>query len=244
MFYHSAKNFIKKIVPQKFLFENEMVFRKTLYPLYKGNTCECCICGSHLKSFEKLENGNLLCPICGSLPRSRRLYRLLTDEFLKPGFSLLDFSPSRALFRILKKRTDIHYFPTDFEDEFLADYHFDITKIDSGHERFDLILCYHILEHIEDDAAAMHELYRVLKKDGTALIQTPFKEGEIYEDFSIRTEEERTRHFGQNDHVRIYSVNGLKNRLEQQGFKVEVRVFQKDEYYGFSENETVLICKK
>lgn len=210
MLYASAKNFIRKILPQKFLFENEMLFRKALYPFYKGDTCECNICGAHLKHFEVLANGNLLCPVCGSLPRSRRLYHLLNDEFLQSGYSVLDFSPSRALYRKLKKRKDIQYFSTDYENEFLADYHFDITKIDCADERFDLILCYHILEHIENDSAAMGELYRVLKKNGTALIQTPFKEGEIYEDFSVRTPEERTQHFGQRDHVRIYSVNGLK----------------------------------
>lgn len=244
MLYTSAKNIVRKILPQKFLFENEMAFRKMLYPFYKGSQYECNICRSRLKNFEKLENGNLLCPVCGSLPRSRRLYQLLKDEFLKEGFSVLDFSPSRALFRKLKKQKNILYFSTDYEDEFLADYHFDITQIDTENEKFDLILCYHVLEHIEDDASAIKELYRVLKNGGTALIQTPFKEGEIYEDFSIRTEEERTKHFGQKDHVRIYSVNGLKQRLKKNGFTVDVRVFPEDHYYGFAANETVLICKK
>ena len=116
MLYTSAKNIVRKILPQKFLFENEMAFRKMLYPFYKGSQYECNICRSRLKNFEKLENGNLLCPVCGSLPRSRRLYQLLKDEFLKEGFSVLDFSPSRALFRKLKKQKNILYFSTDYED--------------------------------------------------------------------------------------------------------------------------------
>jgi len=242
--YQSAKNITRKILPQKFLFENEIFFRKLLYPFYKGKNCKCNICNSELKHFERLDNGNLLCPVCGSLPRSRRLYKLLTENYLKSGFSILDFSPSRALFRVLKKRKDITYFSTDFEDEFLADYHFDITKIDTEVEKFDLILCYHVLEHIEDDSAAMNELFRVLKKGGIALIQTPFKEGEIYEDFSIKTPEERLKHFGQNDHVRIYSAEGLQKRLENAGFYVDIKTFGKEDYSGFSENERVLVCKK
>lgn len=242
--YSAVKKIIRKILPQKFLFENEMFFRKGLYPFYKGSNCECNICHARLKHFIKLDNGNLLCPVCGSLPRSRRLFKIVTENYLKADLSVLDFSPSRAIFRALKSRKDIRYFPTDYEDEFLADYHFDITKIDSESDQFDLIMCYHVLEHIENDAAAMNELYRVLKKGGTALIQTPFKAGTIYEDFQIKTPEERLKHFGQEDHVRIYSVESLVQRLQKAGFQTEIKIFEQDQYWGFSDQETVIICKK
>lgn len=242
--YAIAKNIVKKILPQKFLFENEMFFRKALYPLYKGKDYECNICRSRLKEFVRLENGNLLCPVCGSLPRSRRLYKILTENYLKEGFTILDFSPSRAIFRALKHKKGIDYFPTDYENEFLADYHFDITKIDIESEKFDLIICYHILEHIENDGAAMKELYRVLKTGKTLLIQTPFKEGEIYENPEVKTSEERLQHFGQKDHVRIYSVNGLVQRLKDSGFQTEIKTYEKDNYWGFSDHETIIFCTK
>ena len=45
------------------------------------------------KKFEKIETGDLLCPRCGSLPRTRRLNKLLDEKFLKDGFAVLDFSP-------------------------------------------------------------------------------------------------------------------------------------------------------
>ena len=90
----------------------------------------------------------------------------------------------------------------------------------------------------------MSELYRVLKPNGTLLIQTPFKEGEIYEDYSITTEAERLKHFGQEDHVRIYSINGLKDRLQNVGFKIEILQFQEEDYFGFSDNEQLIIAKK
>ena len=197
-----------------------------------------------MKDFVLVENGNLVCPVCGSLPRTRRLWKLLNENYLKPEIKVLDFSPSRALYRKLKKNKNIHYFPTDFENEFLADYRFDINNIDSESERFDLIICYHILEHIDSDQQAMKELFRVLKTDGTCLIQTPFKDGETYEDFSIKTKEDRLKHFGQDDHVRIYSISGLKERLEKSGFLVNVQTFPKDDFFGFSENEHILVCSK
>ncbi|MDR2205556.1 MAG: class I SAM-dependent methyltransferase [Flavobacteriaceae bacterium] len=238
------KNILRKILPQKFLFKNEMIIRKILYLFYKGKNCECNICNSKLRHFQKLKNGDILCPVCGSLPRTRRLFKLLNSEFLKPNFSVLEFSPHRIMYRNLKKRKDILYFPTDFENQFLADYHFDITKIDAESEKFDLIICYHVLEHIENDDAAMKELYRVLKTGGTALIQTPFKSGNIFENPEIKTPEERLRHFGQEDHVRIYTAEILSEKLKNAGFSVEIRVFEKDDYYGLSENERIIVCGK
>jgi len=240
--YNFLKSIIKSFIPQNVLVKNEENFRKILKPLYKGKNHQCNVCETQLKNFAKLNNGDLICPVCGSISRTRRLYKLLNEEFIVPNIAILDFSPFRILYRKWKKKTNIQYFATDFGNDFIADYRYDIINIDCKDETFDLIICYHILEHIVDDK--MSELYRVLKKNGTVLIQTPFKEGEIYEDYSIVTEKERLKHFGQEDHVRIYSVKGLKERLQHSGFFVNVKIFEKDIYLGLQKNETVIICKK
>ena len=141
----------------------------------------------------------------------------------------------------------IEYVSTDFEDEFLADKKLDITQIEEPDESFDLIICYHVLEHIVEDAKAMQELFRILKKGGTAIIQTPFKEGAIYEDFSIVSKTDRLKHFDQEDHVRIYSANGLTERLQFAGFQVNICQFTNanpDNINGLKQTETILICTK
>ena len=242
--YNTLKSFAQKIVPKEILVKNEDLFRKLLMRFYSGDQHECNICGSKLKKFASLENGQLLCPICGSLPRTRRLFMLLEKEYLQQNAVVLDFSPSRAMYRKLKQRKDLNYYPSDFENEFLADYHFDITKIAAESDQFDLITCYHILEHIVEDEVAMKELFRVLKPSGTLLIQTPFKGGDIYEDFTKTTVEQKLKYFGQDDHVRIYSAEGLEKRLQGAGFKTEIRKFEKDDYFGLTENEQVIICRK
>lgn len=144
------------------------------------------------------------------------------------------------------KKGNYSYLSSDLSGDFLSDISYDIQHIGSVNECFDLIICYHILEHIDDDIMAMKELWRVLKKDRHCLIQTPFKSGDIFEDDTIKTPEKREQFFGQSDHVRIYSINGLRNRLEDVGFKVETKNFTEkfDNVHGFSENETVLICYK
>ncbi|MBD8082274.1 class I SAM-dependent methyltransferase [Chryseobacterium caseinilyticum] len=242
--YNFLKSVVKNIIPKEILIKNEDQLRKLLKPFYQGKNHICTICQTNLKQFVKLENGDLICPVCGSLPRTRRLNLLLETHYLKPNSAFLDFSPSRMLYKKWKKRKDISYFPTDFENEFLSDYRFDITKIDAKENTFDLIVCYHILEHIVKDEIAMKELYRVLKPGGSVLIQTPFKNGEIYEDYSKTTPQERLKYFGQDDHVRIYSVSGLEKRLNGAGFKTDVQIFEEDIYQGFSKNEVVIVCRK
>ncbi|PHR11082.1 MAG: SAM-dependent methyltransferase [Aequorivita sp.] len=241
--YQTLKKVALSVVPKKFLFENEVFFRSLFAFHLHGKKYECTVCGRGLKKFITIPDGDKLCPFCGSRSRTRRLYSYLTENSLLSG-KVLHFSPSRSVYRNLKKNPNIEYFSTDFEDEFLADYRYDITKIPVENNFSDLIICYHIMEHIENDLKAMKELFRVLKPKGTCIIQTPFKEGEIYEDFSKKTASERLAAFGQEDHVRIYSVEGLRQRLKDSGFQtIEIKTFPANERYGFME-ETVLSCRK
>jgi hypothetical protein len=92
----------------------------------------------------------------------------------------------------------------------------------------------------------MKELFRILNKGGYCIIQTPFNKGEIVEDDSIKASLDRETYFGQYDHVRIYSVDALKCRLEKIGFKVDLRNFREDadNINGFNEEEVVLVCCK
>jgi SAM-dependent methyltransferase len=159
--------------------------------------------------------------------------------------TILHFSPSRSLYRKLKKG-NYRYESTDISGDFLADKSYNIKDIDAGDGVYDLIICYHILEHIDDDLKAMNELFRVLTPGGHCIIQTPFKDGEIYEDKTIITPQEREKHFGQDDHVRIYAVEGLQKRLEHAGFHVEVKTYleSKNNVHGLDELETILVCSK
>ena len=244
--YNKTKQIIKALVSKSFLFKYERIFRSVLYQFYRGEVFQCKICNKGLRKFIQLENDDKLCPNCGSLARNRRLWDILNSKFLNEKLNILDFSPSRCLYRILKNNPSITYSSTDLSGDFLSDHKFDITNIDSLNETYDLIICYHILEHVENDNQAIKELYRILKPKGVCIVQTPFKQGDIYEDFSIRSDEGRIKYFGQRDHVRIYSVQGLKERLTDHGFHVEIKEYSEDvnNKYGFPKEEFVLFCRK
>ncbi len=244
--YEKLKKLAIFLLPVKLLERHEVFFRKLISHRYSGQKYSCNICDFGLRDFVVLSNGNKLCPNCGSLPRTRRLFSMIDSEYTFENKTVLHFSPSKAMSSKLRKLKAKEYVTTDFEGEFLADEKIDITQINKKDNSFDLIICYHVLEHIKADDSAISELYRVLRVGGKCLIQTPFKIGEIYEDDLIQTPEDRLIHFGQKDHVRIYSVEGLINKLNKAGFLVDQRDFNSilENRQGFEQNETVLVAQK
>jgi len=244
--YEKIKKIISPVIPRKIIIKNEMIVRYFYYQFYRGNRFQCNVCDKKLRKFILLKSGVKLCPYCGSSSRNRRLWKILKSEYLRSNIKILHFSPSRSLKRYLSENPSLNYITSDFIGEFEADKHYNITNINESDNSFNLIICYHILEHIEDDRAAMNELYRVLKPGGSCIIQTPFKDGEIYENATIKTAEDRLKYFGQKDHLRIYSVDGLKDRLIDSGFNVNINKFKEEEdnFNCFNSTEYVLIGTK
>lgn len=244
--YHALKSILRQVLPTGFLLKNETALRSLYALFYKGKRFECNICSTQLRMFINMKNGDKMCPRCGSLQRDRRLWGLLQTGLLRDNISILDFSPSRCLYRKLKKTKDIRYTSTDLSGHFFADEQFDITALPVGNETYDLVICFHVLEHIEDDLQAMRELYRVLKPNGAAIVQTPFREGDIYENDAIKTPEERLLHFGQEDHMRVYSVAGLRERLQSFGFDTMIMIHcgGAETRHGLKSDDVVLLAVK
>jgi ubiquinone/menaquinone biosynthesis C-methylase UbiE len=98
----------------------------------------------------------------------------------------------------------------------------DLTRLGFASDFFDVILCSHVLEHIDDDRAALRELRRVLKPGGTVVLQHPIRDvQQTLEDPSITSPEERLHHYGQADHVRMYGRDFV-DRLAEASFSSQV----------------------
>jgi ubiquinone/menaquinone biosynthesis C-methylase UbiE len=97
----------------------------------------------------------------------------------------------------------------------------DMRAVPDG--RFDLVVACDVLEHINDDRAAIRETWRVLRPRGTAILTVPqFDHDErTLEDPAIVSQEDRARVYGQEDHLRNYGAD-LAARLEEAGFSVIV----------------------
>lgn len=244
--YTKIKKLLLQILPSKFLIKNESFFRRLYSVFYLGNSIYCNICKQHFSKFIKLPNNDKLCPLCGSLGRDRRLWEIIKEDLkLDKNSRILDFSPSKSMLKKLKKEYP-NYLSTDLLRNIKVDRRYDITSIPEQSNSFDHIICYHVLEHVEDDIKAIEELFRVLNNNGILIIQTPFKDGDIYENPLITSKEDRLKHFGQEDHVRIYSITGLKKRLKSVGFSVKTIDYNEDNsnQCGFKTKESVLIATK
>jgi len=127
----------------------------------------------------------------------------------------------------------------------------DILDLPFEDNTFDLIFCNHVLEHIEDDAKAMSELYRVMKPGGMGIFQIPqeIEREKTFEDFSITSPEERAKHFGQYDHVRVYGRDYF-DRLRKAGFTVKEidyssQLSEKEiDTYRLAKGEILPVCLK
>jgi dTDP-4-amino-4,6-dideoxygalactose transaminase len=107
----------------------------------------------------------------------------------------------------------------------------DITSMECyADNSFDAFICSHVLEHVQDDQKAMAELFRILKPGGWGIAMVPIclSLQEIREDPTKRSPDERTKYFGQHDHVRVYSREGFLRRLTAVGF--EVRQSRPDQF--------------
>jgi predicted SAM-dependent methyltransferase len=137
---------------------------------------------------------------------------------------LLHIAPEVSLMRHFKRHYKGHsdnYITADLESP-LADMHFDVQHIPMETRSIDVVICNHLLEHVEDDAKALQELHRILKPGGWGIMLVPEDRSRAttFEDDTITDPAERTRLFGQYDHRRVYGRD-YDDRLRRAGFEVE-----------------------
>ena len=116
---------------------------------------------------------------------------------------------------------------------------------------FDVIMCNHVLEHVQDDRKVMSEFFRVMNKGGWGIFQVPidYNRKETFDDPSITDPKEREKHYWQDDHLRLYGLDYGKI-LSEAGFEVVEDAFVKEldpklvERYALPKDEIIYFCKK
>ncbi len=222
---HHLKLLLKPLIPKKYHLELIQIYYNLIAPLYTGNQYICPCCNGHFRKFLPFgvkPRSNARCPRCGSLERHRLLWLYLKNrtKFFSDNLKVLHFAPEYIFQRTFTSLPNLDYVSADLDSP-LAMVNMDITNIAYKDNSFDVILCIHVLEHVLDDQKAMRELFRVLKSGGWAILQVPILREKTFEDPTIMTPEKRLKHFGKEDHVRIYGLD-YKERLENAGFSVKV----------------------
>jgi len=248
--------FFLNFLPRPFLIRLSYILNPFISFFLKGNTYTDPIDG---KSFRKFlpygyENvrKNVLSPSTLSLERHRLLWLYLKNRtsFFTKKHNVLHFAPEQAFYKRFRKMKNLKYTTTDLNSP-LADVKADICNLPFKDNEFDFIFCNHVLEHIPDDTKAMQELYRVLSPGGIGIFQVPqdLLREKTFEDDSIIDKKERTKIFGQYDHVRVYGRDYF-DKLRAIGFNVTEEDFTKTftkseiEKYRLATGEIIPVCKK
>ena len=249
------KFFLNKI-PRPLLIRFSYLVRPFLKIWLKGKRYTDPIDGSSFRIFLPYgyvkQRENVLSPSTLSLERHRLLWLYLKNEtsFFSAPLKVLHFAPEQAFYKRFRKLQNLDYTTTDLNSP-LADVKADICDLPFKEAEFDFILCNHVLEHIPDDTKAMQELYRILKPGGSAILQIPqeLEREKTFEDDSITDAQERTRIFGQYDHVRVYGRDYF-DKLRSIGFRVEEVDYtskltpQEVDRYRLAKGEVIPVCFK
>ena len=252
----SVIKYILNTIPRPYLIKMSYWVRPFLVLYLRGKKYEDPIDGKTFRKFLPYGYGspraNVLSPSTLSLERHRLLWLYLTREtdFFSKPLKVLHVAPEQAFYKRFKKQKNLTYITTDLYSP-LADVKADLCALPFEDDSFDVIFCNHVLEHIPDDTQAMCELYRVMKKGGWGIFQVPqdINRAHTFEDDTITDPAERTRIFGQYDHVRVYGLDYF-DRLRQVGFEVEEITYstyftaEEIERYRIVPQEILPLCKK
>ncbi len=205
-----------------------------LFPERMRYYCPCCC--NRFRSFEegryrehpeiyetsryKHTRQDVICPVCGALPRHRILAQWCEahrERLL--GRDILYFAPEKSMIRWMK-RNGISFTTADKYRK--ADLKVDIQDTALPEQSVDIVICNHVLEHVEDFRAAIREMYRIIRSDGLFICSFPMDPNIdlLDEDPEVRTEGDRIKRFGQRDHLRVFGMHADRF-LEEAGFHVE-----------------------
>jgi SAM-dependent methyltransferase len=242
-------------IPRRYLIIFSYPFSRLAVLFLKGNKVECPVCNHRFRKF--LPYGikgreNVLCPNCLSLERHRLLWLYLNQRtpFFTDKLKMLHIAPEQCFLSRFGNLKNLDYTTADLESP-LADIKLNVLDMPLPDNSYHVVMCNHVMEHVEDDHKAMTEIFRVLKPGGFAILQVPLDNTleHTYEDPAITDPWEREKHFLQKDHVRLYG-NDYGKRLEKAGFLVTEDDFVKsiEEQlvirYRLPKNEMVYFCRK
>lgn len=235
-----------------------------------GSSKQCYICGKTFHHFKKYRGGtkmlsswdrgldiigsdldNFGCNFCGSHDRDRHLFmyfdKLKLWDKLKNS-SVIHFAPEWRISKKIEELLPSRYVMADLYPSMPSIEKIDLTNIPYTENSFDVFICNHVLEHVPDYLKALKEIHRVLKKDGFAILQTPYSKllAKNFQDDGINTNELRLIYYGQEDHIRHFSEKVFLKSIEDVGFELQIvkhaELFDKQSanYYGVNEREDLI----
>jgi|HubBroStandDraft_6_1064221.scaffolds.fasta_scaffold41958_4 SAM-dependent methyltransferase len=149
------------------------------------------------------------CPHCSSTDRERHL-RLFIDRWnimeRVRGGAVLHMSPEPGLGGYIESHGLRMYAKGDIAPSAEGVQQIDLQQIPYPDKTFDIVICNHMLEHVDNVQTALREMHRVLKQGGRAICQTPYASRltKTFEEPLLQSPSDRFFFYGQEDHVRLF----------------------------------------
>ncbi len=198
--------------------ETRGVLRRVRALAYRGNDVECSTCGWHGRLFPRSQ-----CPRCSSLAR-HRLIAFALDHFRVRVTDqvVLHIGPNQLeIDGVSRCGTPRIYLKSDLQRRRFINVVADGTALPVADASLDLVIIWHVLEHIPDDRAVIEEMFRSLRPGGAVLASVP-----IYPPGRTHTDEDPTTPvasrlavYGHPDHVRSCGLD-YAARFTAAGFEV------------------------
>ena len=245
-----------RIIPRHYLQHVSHFFLKIFSLFLRGNKFEDPINGKtyrKLLPYGRLEpRENAIAPDSLSLERHRLMWLFLKNKtnFFTDKLKFLHIAPEYCFIKIFKGMENLDYLTADLISPW-ADVKMDVHEIPFQENTFDVVICNHVLEHVDDSDKVMREFYRVMKPGGWGIFQVPidYNNPNTIEDKSVTDPRERERLYWQSDHLRLFGRD-YGARLSAAGFKVTESNYINEidpklvERYALDKNETVYYCQK
>ena len=245
-----------RIIPRHYLQHVSHFFLRIFSLFLRGNKFEDPING---KTYRKLlpygrlkPRENAIAPDSLSLERHRLMWLFLKDKtnFFTEKLKFLHIAPEYCFIKIFKGMKNIDYTTGDLISPW-ADVKMDVHDIPFEENSFDVVICNHVLEHVDDSNKVMREFYRVMRPGGWGIFQVPIDNNNpnTIEDKSVTDPKERERLYWQSDHLRLFGRD-YGDRLSKAGFKVTESDYINEldpklvVRYALPKNEKVYFCQK
>jgi len=245
-----------RIIPRHYLQHVSHFFLQIFSLFLRGNKYEDPINGityRKLLPYGRLKSReNALAPDSMSLERHRLMWLFLKERtnFFNSNLKFLHIAPEYCFIKIFKNMKNLDYTTGDLISPW-ADVKMDVHNIPFAENTFDVVICNHVLEHVDDSDVVMKEFYRVMKPGGWGIFQVPIdlESKTTKEDKSITDPKERERLYWQSDHLRLFGLD-YPDKLRNAGFKVTesnfINQIEKDLIirYALPKDEIIYLCEK
>lgn len=152
------------------------------------------------------------CPNCGCNDRERHLWLYLAFSGILENVAqkrVLHVAPEGGIEQRIRRLAPGEYVAGDLSPRLPHHHRLNVEQLAFPDGYFDIIICNHVLEHVDNPDAALSEFNRCLAPGGHLIAQTPYSPllRNTFELNKPVSPTFATQFFGQSDHVRLFGAD-------------------------------------